>query len=220
MKQLLFIIITLAALFLMGGSCNRKGSGNNGDDQPPMENKYNTPSDAFEQARKNLPQLLNENQRKSFGLASDDAIKNLVKTSEVPITYLGLNQLRDSTVKQSDDGMLYGLGDKAGSRICISVRKQNNSWVQSTIGIKKYVNVINQRPGLTRIVDVPGLEMSFAEVKSADATTYYPVMDYPDANLFQQQALTVPELLRTLENYRATMEKKYGADFTNGNLER
>ncbi len=215
MKKIFCILLVIVALAM---SCNRKGSGNNGEQ--PVENSYNTPEEAFEQARKNLPVLLNDNQRKTFGLDSDDSIKALEKKTTIPVTYVTFSQLQDSTLKRSDDAIVYALGNNEGLRICISIGRQDNKWIQSVIGLKKYVTLFQQRPDVKRIIDVPGLEMSFAEVTVNDTTGYFPVTDYPEAKMYRQELMSEPVLLRRLEQYRIELERKYGKDFLEGNLDR
>ncbi len=219
MKNIIICILIFSTALM---SCNRKG-GNNGN-TPPSENDFSTPAEAFEQAKKSLPDLLNDAQKKAFGLESAEVIRQLSKTNEIPVSYLDLNKLKDSSSAFFDEAVLFGLGDSNGTKICISVRKQNNRWIQSVIGMKKYVTVLQQRTGVSRIIDVPGLEMSFVEVKTGDSTAaslgYYPVADYPDANIYQQETYSKAQLLNRLEAYRITMERKFGKDFTSGNLDR
>lgn len=215
MKKIFCILFVIAALAV---SCNRKGSGNNGEQ--PAENSYNTPEEAFEQARKNLPSLLNDNQRKTFGLDSEDSIKTLEKKTAIPVTYVAFSQLQDSTLKRSDDAIVYALGNNGGPRICISVGRQGDKWIQSIIGLKKYVTLFQQQPDIKRIIDVPGLEMSFAEITTNDTTAYFPVTDYPEAKMYRQEFMSEPVLLRRLEQYRMELERKYGKDFTEGTLDR
>jgi hypothetical protein len=218
MKTQLTTLILGCALALNGCQCNESRSPQ--DDMEPQKNAYKSPEEALKQTQEHLHLLLNENQRKVFGLSSDEEIQQLTTTLAVPISYLQLERLGDTARLQTDDGYWYGLGSGDAAKIGISVERAGDVWIQSTIGMKKFVQATNRHSGVTRLVEVPGLEMSFVELSENQRVSYAPIADYGDAKLSADSRYSWPELLRILDGYRVQLEREFGDDFTKGNLER
>lgn len=218
MKTLIITLILGCTLALNGCQCNdgRKPD----DDMEHQPNAYKSPEEALKQTQERLHLLLNENQRKVFGLASDEEIQQLTTKLAVPISYLQLERLGDTARIQTDDGYWYGLGNGDATKIGISVERAGDVWIQSTIGMKKFVQATSRHTGVTRLVEVPGLELSFVELTENGRISYAPIADYADAKLSADRRYAWPELLRILEGYRVQLERKFGDDFTKGNLER
>ncbi|WP_257667588.1 hypothetical protein [Parapedobacter tibetensis] len=215
----LFASYILGIVLLMQG-CQCDGIKDPNDDMKPIENKFDSPEEALRQAQENLHLIINENQRQVFGLSSDEEIKQLSTQAAVPITYLSIDQLKDTARISSDDAYWYGLGSEKTTKIGISVERADDSWIQSTIGMKKFVQAINRHPSATRLVEVPGLEMSFMELQDPDRPSYIPIVDYPEAKLSIDGRYSWVELIRILDNYREQLEIEFGEDFINGYLER
>jgi len=219
MKTQLTALILGCTLALNGCQCN-DGRKPQDDDMKPQPNAYKSPEEALKQTQEHLHLLLNENQRKVFGLASDEEIQQLTTQLAVPISYLQLERLGDTTRIQNDDGYWYGLGNGDATKIGISVERAGDVWIQSTIGMKKFVQATSRHSGVTRLVEVPGLELSFVELTENGRISYVPIADYADAKLSADRRYAWPELLRILDGYRVQLQREFGDDFTKGNLER
>ena len=219
MKTQLTALILGCTLALNGCQCN-DGRKPQDDDMKPQPNAYKSPEEALKQTQEHLHLLLNENQRKVFGLASDEEIQQLTTQLAVPISYLQLERLGDTTRIQNDDGYWYGLGNGDATKIGISVERAGDVWIQSTIGMKKFVQATSRHSGVTRLVEVPGLELSFVELTEKGRISYVPIADYADAKLSADRRYAWPELLRILDGYRVQLQREFGDDFTKGNLER
>jgi hypothetical protein len=184
------------------------------------ENSYPTAEAALEAAKTNLPAILNQAQKRSYGLESDEQIRNLATTHDLQLVLLAMNQLRDSVIRTAADARIYALGQGARPNICISVNKAENNWVISTVGMKKYVDAIGEEPDVTAIVEALGLELSFLEVQAEGEKGYRPIVDYPEAELVAQNTYSAPVLLQALERYRAALERQFGDAFSAGELDR
>jgi hypothetical protein len=218
MRTLIFASIIGIAMASQG--CGRNMSGDKSEDANRVENKFATPAAAFEQTKQNLIQILNDNQRKTFGLGSDQEIAALAKVTEIPVSYLPLDRLSDTAMTLNDEGFLYTLGSGTSSKIAITVTQTQGGWMQNTVGMSNVVQAVNRFPASTRLVEVPGLEMSFLEQGDSSARVYVPLRDYSEAGISQRGQYRAPELMRLLEAYRARLEKQFGADFTNGSLDK
>lgn len=208
-------------LALVSIGCNSQNSDKNKDTMSTIDNNFNSAQEAFEQTKKNLPKLLDENRRKAFGLGTDEEINNLVTTAELPVLYLSMDQLKDSVLNSSNEGLFYFLGDQSSSKICVGVVKGSKGWVQSVIGLKIYVGAVNRIKNSKRIIDVPGLEISFIETTdSSGNNTYHAITSYPDAGISESVSYTQKSMLMALDAYKIDLEKKYGREFMNGDLER
>lgn len=219
MKTQLITFILGGTLALNGCQCNDSRNPQD-DDMEPHTNAYESPEEALKQTQEHLHLLLNENQRKAFGLSSDAEIQQLTTKLAVPISYLQLERLGDTARIQTNDGYWYGLGNGDVTKIGISVERAGDVWIQSTIGMKKFVQATSRHSGVTRLVEVPGLELSFVELTEDQRVSYAPIADYPDAKLSADNRYAWPELLRILDGYRVQLEREFGDDFSNGNLER
>src|SRR5690606_29731006 len=100
---------------------------------------FTSPGEALQQTKEHLHLILNENQRKAFGLTSDDEIMRLETRTTVPITYVPMNQLDTTLAAEANHGYWYGLGNDNMSKIGVSVEHVDNTWIQHTIGMKKFV---------------------------------------------------------------------------------
>ena len=218
MKTLLIVYILGGVLALNGCQCGNDR--NPQEDMEPQTNAYKSPEEALKRTQEHLHLLLNENQRKTFGLSSDEEIKQLTPQVTVPISYLPLERLGDTAYIKTDDGYWYGLGSGNAAKIGISVERAGDVWIQSVIGMKKFVQATNRHPGISRLVEVPGLEMSFVELAEQQHISYVPIADYPEAKFSADSRYAWPELLRMLDGYRAQLEREFGEDFIKGNLER
>jgi hypothetical protein len=214
------IIACILGIAITSQGCGRNVSGDKDDNSTRVENKFASPAAAFEQTKKNLVQILNENQRKTFALGSDQEIAALTKVTEIPVSYLALDRLKDTAMTLNDEGFLYTLGNGTSSKIAITVTQTQGGWMQNTVGMSNVVQAVNRFPAATRLVEVPGLEMSFLEQGDSTAKVYVPLRDYPEAGISQRGQYRQPELMRLLEAYRARLEKQFGADFTNGSLDK
>lgn len=215
MKNILFIFIICSFV-----TCNQSDKKGQNDQTPPVENKFDTPEEAFAQTKKNLHLILTDRMRSSYGLDTDEAIRSLKKSEEVPVSYLPLERLGDSTLTMNDDGFLYGLGNEQETKICVQVNRMEGNWIQSSIGMKKYVNTFRNFPDCKRIVDVPGLQLTFVEVADSSGVKYAPIADYSEADISADRRFSKSELMQSLANYKMYLEEKYGKDFTMGNLDR
>lgn len=216
MKKIQFIAI-LAVLAIAG--CSQ--SSNNKMDNNQVENNYTTPEAAFNYAKNNLHQILNESQMRSYGLGSKEEIMKLVTTNDIPLIYLPMDQLKDSTISSVSAARIYALGEDKNPKICITVRNPTGKyWIISTIGLKKYANALAGQQEVTAIVEVLGLEIDLLEIQSGNEKIYKPITDYPEANIYYDQNYKLSEILRLLEAYRAELEKKFGKEFSSGSLER
>ena len=213
------IIISIhIALLLIATGCSQNSEMKKAADQ--VENNYKTPQEAFNYAKANLHMILNESQIKSFGLGSAEEIKQLVVTNEVPLLLLPMDQLKDSTMKTASDAIVYALGNEKSPKICISVRNPSGKfWIISTIGLKKYSDALANQAGVTGIVEVMGLEISLLEIQADSVKLYKPVADYRGAKIYQDRTYQAAEILQSLEAYRAELERKFGKDFSTGNIE-
>ena len=214
------IIVCIIGIAVVSQGCGQNISGNKDDKTMRVENKFDSPTAAFEQTKRNLVQILNENQRKTFGLGSDQEIAALAKVTEIPVSYLQLDGLKDTAMTLNDEGFLYTLGGGTSSKIAITVTRTQGGWMQNTVGMSGVVQAVNRFPASTRLVEVPGLEMSFLEQGDSSAKVYVPLRDYPEAGISQRGQYRAPELMRLLEAYRARLEKQFGADFANGSLDK
>jgi len=186
----------------------------------PQTNTFDSPEEALKQAQEHLHLLLNENQRRTFDLSSEEEIMQLSTQVAIPITYVDLDRLNDTARVETADGYWYGLGSQDAAKIGISIERAGNKWIQSTIGMKKFVQATNRHPAVSRLVEVPGLEMSFLELPENQRISYVPIADYAEAKLSADSLYSWPELVRLLAVYRAQLEREFGEDFTRGNLER
>lgn len=216
MKKILFIAI-VAILAIV--SCNQSSKMKKEENQ--VENNYSTPAQAFDYAKANLHLILNESQMRSYGLGSKEEIMKMVTTNDIPLIQLPMDKLKDSTIVPASDARIYALGEEKTPRICITVRNPTGKfWIISTIGLKKYASALASHQDVTAIIEVLGLEINLLELQSSDAKIYKPITDYPEANIYEGQTYKATEVLRSLEAYRAELEKKFGKEFSSGLLER
>jgi hypothetical protein len=212
--HLLFAICMAMSAF----SCSQEKK--RGMNDQARSNNYPTPEAALAAAKANLPILLNEGQKRSYGLESEEQIKNLSTTHDLQWVQLPMNQLRDTVIRSAVDARIYTLGQAGKPSICVSVNKSENNWVVNTIGMKKYVNAVGAQANTTAVVEALGLELSFLEVTEGGEKRYRPIVDYPEAKLAAGEFYTAPVLLQALEDYRAMMEKLHGKAFSAGELDR
>jgi hypothetical protein len=216
MKRVL-ILISIALLLIATG-CSQNSEMKKGEDQG--QNSYKTPEEAFNSAKANLPMILNESQIRAFNLGSAEDMKKLVKTHELPLLYLPMDRLKDTIFQTKSDAMVYTLGDGTTPKICISTRNPDGkAWIVSTIGMKRYSDALAVNKDVTGIVEVLGLEISLLEVQSANGKMYTPVADYRAAGILTGNLYRAADLLPMLEAYRAELERKFGKDFSTGEVE-
>lgn len=216
MKKIHFLIAICLVVSTFG--CSQKKTP--GMNDQPRPNSYPSAEAALAAAKSNLPDLLNETQKRAYGLDSDEKIKNLATTHDLQWVQIPMNQLKDSVIRSSVDARIYSLGQEGKPNICISVNKAENNWVVNTIGMKKYVNAIGAQANTTAIVEALGLELSFLEVTEGADKKYRPLVDYPEASLSSKEMYSAGALLQSLESYRAAMERQYGKAFSTGDLDK
>jgi len=212
-------LIAVVIFILSVNACSQNGKTKDMDSKK-TENSYPTAEAAMTAVKENLHLLLNDAQRRSYDLSSDDQIKSLTVTNDLPLIMISLEQLSDTIINSVAEARLFALGQGGNPRICISVQKSDNNWMTSSVGMKRYVNAIDEKRNLTGIVQALGLELEFLELSSNNVRTYTPIRDYPEAELFATTEYTAAELLRSLNNYRTELERKFGKDFISGELDR
>ena len=185
-----------------------------------VENSYPTAEAAFTSAKNNLHAILNEGQKRSYGIESNEQMQNLVTTNDLPLIFLNLDQLKDTVVSSVVDAKLFAIGQSGNPKICITVKKTNQNWIVSTIGLKKYVDALAANRDVTAVVEALGLELSFLELQTPIGKVYKPIANYAEANLSSTATYSAPVLMQSLENYRAALEKKLGKEFSAGELDR
>lgn len=210
-------LITALWLVLCILSCKSKLNDVNSQQ---VENSYPTAEAAFTAAKNNLSSILNDTQKRSYGLESDDQIRNLSTTNDIPLILLPMNQLKDTVINTAVEARLYAAGDANTPKICITVKKIKDNWIISTIGSKKYVEALAGNANVTAVVEALGLELSFLELQTPAGKTYKPITDYGEARLSASETYNAATLLSNLENYRAALEKKFGKEFSAGELDR
>jgi len=216
MKTIQVIAVFYLALGVLGCSKNKLSDVS----AQQVENSYPTADAAFNAAKNNLHSILNDMQKRSYGLESDEQIKNLTTTNDIPLILLSMNQLKDTVVNTAAEAKLYAIGQAGSPKICITVKKAKDTWMISTIGLKKYVDALASNTDVTGIVEALGLELSFLELQTANGKAYKPLTDYREAKLSSQATYSATQMLGSLENYRAALETKFGKEFSAGELDR
>lgn len=217
MKRVLVLISI--ALALMATGCSQSTQMKKGEDQ--VKNSYKTPEEAFNYAKTNLHLILSESQIRAYDLGSAEEIQKLMETNGLPLMYLPMDQLNDTILQTKSDAMVYALGDGTNAKICISVRNPDGkSWFISSIGMKKYADALSMNKDVTGIVEVLGLEIGLLEVQSGGQKMYTPIADYRAAGIFTGNTYKASDILPMLEAYRAELEKKFGKEFSAGELEK
>lgn len=216
MKKIHLLIAACLLLCTIGCSQKKPSSMT----EQPSQNSYPNPEAALAAAKASLPNLLNDAQKRSYGLDSDERIQNLSTTHDLAWVMLPMNQLKDSVIRSSVDARIYTLGVDGKPNICVSVNKAESNWIINTIGMKKYVNAIGGQANTTGVVEAMGLELSFLEVSENGEKRYRPIVDYPEANLSSRELYPAPALLKALESYRAAMERQHGKAFSTGDLDK
>ena len=209
----------LVAVFLIHG-CRCSGDSDANNDMKPTKNAFNSPGEALQQTKEHLHLILNENQRKAFGLASDEEIMRLETRVTLPITYVSMDQIDTTTSVDTAHGYWYGLGGGNASKIGVSVEQVDDVWVQHTIGMMKFVTATNRHGNTSRLIEIPGLEMSFLELTDEQRKAYTPIADYREAKLVADSLYSWDELRRLVGTYRIRLEREFGKDFINGSLDR
>jgi hypothetical protein len=214
-KQIIAIIVML----VIAAGCNLKNSTNMDENQ--VENNYPTAVAALNYVKDNLHLILNESQIKSYNLGSEEQIKKLVITNDLPLILLPMDQLKDTSISSASEARIYTLGEERSPRISVVVRNPTGkNWMVGTVGQKKYVQAIADQQDVTAVIEVLGLEISLLEIQSGGKKTYTPIADYPEAEIYQQNAYELAEVLRSLEAYRVELERKFGKDFSSGALDK
>lgn len=211
----------IAALVILMLATGCKQNANNNMEDQQVDNNYPSASAALDYVKANLHLILSESQVKSYNLGSEEQIKKLVVTNDLPLLLLPMDLLNDSVIQSVSEARVYMLGEDRNPKICVVVKNpEGKNWIVSTIGLMKYVQSIGSHQDVTAVVDVLGLEISLIEVQSATGKVYLPIADYPEAGLYEQTAYDVKEVLRNLEAYRAELEKKFGKEFSSGALDK
>src|SRR3546814_12450641 len=138
----------LVAVFLIHG-CRCSGDSDANNDMKPTKNAFNGPGEALQQTKEHLHLILNENQRKAFGLASDEEIMRLETRVTLPITYVSMDQIDTTTSVATAHGYWYGLGCGNATKIGVSVEQVDDVEGQHDIGLIQFVTA-STRPRQTQ----------------------------------------------------------------------
>lgn len=216
MKNIKFIAIAVICISVIG--CTQQSS--ESMDEPLVDNKYNTAGEAFKYVKENLHLILNEGQMRSYGLTSEKQIMNLSVQHELPLYYIPMENLKDTIVRTVSDAMIYTLGEDGRPKICVTVKNPTGEfWIISSVGHMKYIVPLSRNKSVTAIVEILGLEIGLLEMMSENGMVYKPIVDYPEAEIFMEQTYSLQEVYKYLEYYRADLERRFGKEFLNGQLD-
>lgn len=211
--------IAVIVILMLATGCNQNSSTKM--DENLVENNYPTAEAALTYVKDNLHLILNESQRKSYNLGSEEQVKKLVITNDIPLILLPMDRLKDTIISSASEARIYALGEEGNPKICVVVRNPTGkNWMVGTIGLKKYIQALAGQADVSAIVEVLGLEISLLEVQAGEKIVYMPIADYPEADIYQQNAYEFADILRSLEAYRVELERKFGKDFTSGALDK
>lgn len=211
--------IAAIVILMLATGCNQNSSTKM--DENLVENNYPTAEAALTYVKDSLHLILNESQIKSYNLGSEEQIKNLVITNDIPLILLPMDRLKDTIISSASEARIYALGEEGNPKICVVVKNPTGkNWIVGTIGLKKYIQALAGQADVSAIVDVLGLEISLLEIHAGEKIVYMPIADYPEADIYQQNAYELADILRSLEAYRVELERKFGKDFSSGALDK
>lgn len=219
MKYILCIVILLASM-----ACNRNTT--QLDNQNENGNNFKSAEEAISYTINNLPQILSEKQKASYGFASDEDIKTLTVIKTIPVIFISFDELVKSAdtalitnSENNKNAYLYSLGKDGQLRICVLLKNNKDKWIVSTIGMKKYILSLAAHNNAQSIIEFPGIEMGFVQLQDSSKKLYAPIAGYSSANINASDRYEEADLIRKLKNYVDVLDKKYQNKLRNGELD-
>lgn len=191
-------------------------------------NTFKTKDEALNNAIKSLPELLNANQKKLFGLSESD-LKSFSKGTEVQMKYIDFDRLMNSkdTVMSSlipaeEQTAVYSVTLNGKPRLSVSLSKEKSDWQIQSIGNKNLTDLYSASliNSSSVLIDINGMGITLIQSKDSTGNIYRPVVDYPEANILKKNSYDDKTVLTILRQYGEILRKQFGEKLNKGEIDK
>lgn len=224
----MFVAATFIFCCIFNSSCQNKQNENNHNNGQQMPDIFASPDSAAATAIHVLQAITSNEKLKGAVNLTSDEVKQLRVGKAIPVQEISYDNLLNANpdsistppVELSQRSqMLYPLLINSAIKTTALVHGNGTEWTLSSAGDNRHVELLSmQKPENAsdlRLMDVPGLGISFLSYTIDGQSFYMPNKSIPSANIEKGHAVPERQMLRSLAIYARQFNEKYGKDIKN-----